>query len=66
MYDYATKIDITYLNGVGVKKGESVSLSIILRKGMKMVEYFKVFNYRPPIPEIGINTKDRNIIRSWG
>ena len=36
------------LNGLGMKKGKSICLSIMLKKGMEVARYCTVFKYGPP------------------
>ena len=45
-----TTRDKFYLNGLGMKKGESGGVSIMLKTGMELVQYYTVFSYVPTIP----------------
>ena len=54
------------LNGLGVKKFESVNFSMIIKTGMVVIQYCTVFNYGTPIPQKGVNPKDKNIVSDTG
>ena len=47
----ATTRDETYLNGLGMKKGESIGISMMIKIGMEVSQYYTVFNYVPPRPQ---------------
>ena len=49
------------LNGFGVTKGESGSVSIIIKIGMEMSEYYTYFNYIPTIPHTCVKLKDKSV-----
>ena len=40
-----------YLNGLNMKKVESGGVSIILKTGTEVAQYYTIFNYGPPIPQ---------------
>ena len=44
-----TKRDNTPLNGLGMTKGKYRGVSVMLKTGMEVAQYFTIFNYRPPI-----------------
>ena len=39
-----------YLNGLGMTKGESGGIYMMMKTGMEVSQYYNVFNYGPPIP----------------
>ena len=46
-----TTRDKFYLNGLGMKKGESGGVSIMFKTGMEVAQYYTVFNCGPPRPQ---------------
>ena len=55
--DTTTRDKIT-LNGLGMKKDKSISVSVIMKIGTEVAEYCTVLNYRPPIPQKGVGSED--------
>ena len=49
-----------------MKKGESVGVSMILKTGMEVYQYYTVFNYRPPRPHKYLKSQDRTIMAGPG
>ena len=49
-----------------MKKGESGGVSMILKTGMEVSQYYTVFNYRPPIPQKDLKPQDRKIVAGPG
>ena len=46
-----TTRDKSYLDGLGMKKGESGRVSMMVKTGMGVSKYYNIFNYRPPRPQ---------------
>ena len=61
-----TTRDKMYLNGLGVKKSNSISLSMMLKKVIEMAEYCTVFNYGPQITQRRVKFKDIMILEGKG
>ena len=59
--DTITRYKIT-LNVLGVEKGESGGVSMMLKTGMDMSQDYTVFDNRPPIPQKDIKPQDRTIV----
>ena len=47
-------------------KGESIGLSMMMKTGMQVFQYYTVFNYVPPRPQKYLKTKDRTIVSGPG
>ena len=45
-----TTRDIFLLNGSGITKGKSGGVSMMLKTGMEVAQYYTILNYGPPIP----------------
>ena len=54
--------DKSHLNGLGMKKGESGGVSMMLKIGMEVAQYYNVFDYGPPRPQKDLNLQDRTIV----
>ena len=50
------------LNGLGVTRGESGGVSMMLKTGMEVAQYYSVFKYGPPRPQNDINSQDKTIV----
>ena len=55
-----------YLNGLGMTKGESGGISIMLKTVIEVAQDYTVFNYRPPIPQKYLKPQDRTIVAGPG
>ena len=58
--------DKTPIKLLGVTKGEYGGVVMILKVGMKVAQDYNVFNYRTPIPQNNVNSKDRKIVEGTG
>ena len=54
------------LNGLGVKKGKPIRVSVMVKKEMEVEEYCTIFNYGTPGPQKYINPKYREIVAGKG
>ena len=54
------------LNGLGMKKGKSRDLSMMLKIGMEMAQYYTVLNYRPQNPQKDLKPRVRKIVAQPG
>ena len=54
------------LNGLGMKKGKSGNISMTMKTGMQVSQYYNVFNYVPPIPQKELNPQDITIVAGAG
>ena len=50
------------LNGLGIKKGKSGGLSLMLKTGMEVSQYYTIFNYVPPSPHKDLKYQGRTIV----
>ena len=50
------------LNGLGIKKGKARGLSMILKIGLELPQYYTVSNYRPPIPQKHLKSQERTVL----
>ena len=66
LYNYTTTRDNIYLNGLEIKKVESVDVSMILKKGMEVAQDHNVFNHVTPIPHKEVNPQYRTIVSGPG
>ena len=57
-----TTRDKSHLNGLGMKKVESGGLSMMMKSGMEVYQYYTVFKYGPPRPQKELNSQDRTIV----
>ena len=51
-----------YLNGLGMTKGESGGVSMMLKTGMEVAQEYTVFNYGPPRPQKYLKPQDITIV----
>ena len=51
----------SYLNGLGMKKGEYGGVSMMLKTGMEVDQDYTIFNYGPPIPHKYLNPQYRTV-----
>ena len=58
--------DKTYLDGLWVTKGESVSVSMMLNTVLELDQHYNVFNYGPPRPQKYLNPQDIKILAGPG
>ena len=62
-----TPRDKISLNGLGMKKVEFRVVSIMLKTGMEVDQYYTVFNYINPIPQKNVKHQDgKNSVRARG
>ena len=47
-------------------KVQSISVSVMLKTGMEVIEDCTIFNYGPPISQKEVNAKDRTIVAGSG
>ena len=47
-------------------KDEYISVVMMLKIGMKIAQYYSVFNYRPPISHNNVKSQDRSIVAVTG
>ena len=66
IYNDTTSRDIISLNGLGVTKGESGGVFMMLIPGKEVAQDYSVFNYGPPRPHKNINPQDRTIVAGPG
>ena len=64
--NYITTRDKISLNGLGMKKVKSGYVSMMLKTGMEVAQYYTVFNYVPPIPQEDIKYQDRTVVTGPG
>ena len=50
------------LDGLGVKKVKSGGLSMMLKIGMEVAQYYTVFNHGPPIPHKDLKSQGITIV----
>ena len=60
--DDITPRDKVSLNGLGMTKGKSGGLSMMLKTGMEVAQDCTIFNYRPPIPQKYLKSQGRIIV----
>ena len=58
--------DKIFLGGLGMKEVKTGVLSMILKTGMEVAQYYTVFNYGSPIPQKDLKSKVRTILAQPG
>ena len=61
-----TTRDKSFLKGLGFTEGESWGISMMLKIGTEVSQYYNVFNYGPPRPQKDISSQDRTIVSGPG
>ena len=61
-----TTRDKSDINGLGMKKVEYGGVSIMMKTGMEVAQYYTVFNYGPPIPKQDLNIQDITLVAGPG
>ena len=56
----------SYLNVLGMTKGESGGVFMMLKTGMEVAQDYTAFNYGPPRPQKYLNPQDRKIVAGPG
>ena len=54
------------LNGLVITKGKSIGLSMMLKTGLEVAQYYTVFNYGPTSPHKYLNSQDITIVSGTG
>ena len=62
LYSDITPGDKISLNGLGMAKDKSRGLSMMLRIGMEVAQYYTVFNYGPPRPQKDLKYQGKTIV----
>ena len=66
IYNHTTKREKISLNGLGMKKGKYVGVSMILKTRTEVAQYYTVFNYIPPRLHKDVKFQGRKIVAGPG
>ena len=61
-----TTRDKISLKVLGVKKGKSGGVAMMMKTGMRLVQYYIFFFYGPPIPQNNLSSQDIAIVSGIG